>query len=46
MVKKQKSIGIKSSYSNTSYGFDYKKTAWIKRKVEQERPMLTECCWL
>ena len=32
MVKKQKSIGIKSSYSNTSYGFEYKKNCMNKKK--------------
>ena len=49
--KQQQRISIKSSYSNTSYGFKYKKAAQVhcllkyplKEKPGQERPILTKC---
>ena len=33
---KKQSIGIKSFYSNTSYGFEYKKTTEVNQGVNQE----------
>ena len=45
------SIGIKYFFSNSSYGFEYKKTVSVncqlkypqKEKSEQKRPMVTQC---
>ena len=52
--KKQQRIGMKYFYLNTSYGLEYEKNwinklsikMFIKRKPEQERPMLTEYLWV
>ena len=49
--KKQQSIGIKSFYSNTSYGFEYKKNCirklaskiFIKSKTRAAKASLTKC---
>ena len=36
-MEKNKSTGIKSFYSNTCYGFEYKKTASVKLSIKMKK---------